>query len=330
MLLPVPRTNPLPEREIGICSRVKQVREMAGLSRVQFAAELGVDTAIVGRCELRRAALKFGLAYEIISAFAVGPQWLATGNGAHMSGVQCPSPEDLDISRRALFSDVFDRVIAGRLAKEFARERLESEHGLAAFREEIRTSYPPTPEGRMAALLALRVYLLEWLAEVSAARFSEFVTGFVQLGNGLLNELGRDPNDVYLARVDKMVDAYFRRRRMEDKLLKTESSVDRLLKREENSDVSLTWKQLKSRLKAATQRRGKRAELASAIDVYQSRLNSWLDKSSEPGAEATFRLLEWVIAQEGQSSGITSLTPAPTTPAKKPRAKARRGRKPTS
>jgi len=95
---------------------------------------------------------------------------------------------------------------------------------------------------------------------------------------------------------------------------RAESSVDKVPNSEYQLDVRLTWKQLKARLNKATEPRGKRAELARAVDVYQSRLNSWLDDVQEPGAEATFRLLEWVIAEEAKTKSSTgALTPVEQT-----------------
>jgi len=93
----------------------------------------------------------------------------------------------------------------------------------------------------------------------------------------------------------------------------SESSIDKVPNSEYQLDVRLTWKQLKARLNKATEPRGKRAELARAVDVYQSRLNSWLDDVQEPGAEATFRLLEWVTAEEAKTKSSTGVQ-APVEP----------------
>ena len=74
--------------------------------------------------------------------------------------------------------------------------------------------------------------------------------------------------------------------------------------------VSLTWKELKRRLKNATAERGKKTAAADFAGVDRSNMNRWLDDDQEPGAEAAFRLLEWVTAEEAkQKSPDGALTP---------------------
>lgn len=78
----------------------------------------------------------------------------------------------------------------------------------------------------------------------------------------------------------------------------------------DNSLVSLTWKELKRRLKKVTAERGKKAAAADFAGVDRSNMNRWLDDDQEPGAEAAFRLLEWVTAEEAkQKSSVGALTP---------------------
>jgi len=89
-----------------------------------------------------------------------------------------------------------------------------------------------------------------------------------------------------------------------------QQALDKFLNSESIRLMRLTWASLKSQLRKATEPRGKRAALAKSVGIYQSRLNSWLDGEEQPGAELTFRLLEWVATEEAkQQSPGGALTP---------------------
>jgi transcriptional regulator with XRE-family HTH domain len=67
-----------------------------------------------------------------------------------------------------------------------------------------------------------------------------------------------------------------------------------------------------SRLKLATEARGKKAELATYMGVPLPRISEWLSGRIEPGGAATLRLLQWVEQQEAKqtkSSGSAATRP---------------------
>lgn len=57
---------------------------------------------------------------------------------------------------------------------------------------------------------------------------------------------------------------------------------------------------LLKRIRAATKRRGSRAELATMIGVLPPTLSDWLRGRYEPGGEITLQLQKWVIAAESK------------------------------
>lgn len=90
-----------------------------------------------------------------------------------------------------------------------------------------------------------------------------------------------------------------------------EINIDKAQQPSDNSPVSLTWKELKRRLKNATAERGKKAAAADFAGVDRSNMNRWLDDDQQPGAEATFRLLEWVTAEEAKQKNSGTGATAP-------------------
>ena len=307
----MPRVVPLPQHELEICDRVKKVREWIGLSRVEFASDLGVETSVVARCELGRVPLKYSLGCKIVSVFGVGPQWLARFVGPAISYIDLPLAEDLGVSPDAPFSRVFSDVLESKFATVFQEERQKVQSSVSDFIQDLKRASPPTPEGRRVALETLRIYMFQWVCQIPDTKFTDFYIELLVQGIGLVEKLGRDPTGVVAARTEALSVAYLKRRNAEQKLPRKKSSVDKLREVVEKDWVRFTWKQLKARLKSATEPRGKRAELARAIGSSQSNLNGWLDEDREPGAEATFRLLEWVTAEEAkQQSSEGASTPA--------------------
>ena len=74
--------------------------------------------------------------------------------------------------------------------------------------------------------------------------------------------------------------------------------------------VSL-WKNLRLRIREATDERGKRAALARKFKVTPQAVSEWLSGASAPTAETTLRLLKWVTKAEGKQqkgSGSVSTT----------------------
>ncbi len=65
-----------------------------------------------------------------------------------------------------------------------------------------------------------------------------------------------------------------------------------------------TWEELRTRLKAATQKARAKTELARALEVTKQAVTEWLSGASAPTAARTLKLLRWVLAAE--SSPIES------------------------
>lgn len=89
------------------------------------------------------------------------------------------------------------------------------------------------------------------------------------------------------------------------------SGVDSWHHSADNSAVRLTWEHLRKRLEKATAASGKQTAAAAFVGVNRSNLYRWVNGEREPGAEATFRLLEWVTAEEAKTKSPGSADTPP-------------------
>lgn len=138
----VPR-QPIDEREVAICKRARLARAETKLSRVAFAAALGVDSGAVSRIEHLRAPLRMGLARRMALKFGISLAWLVEGSqpmrddrGQDLAAID-KSPESQLLSRhydlhlREIFSQRRSDIESimsqlGQLAAEAVTARISS------------------------------------------------------------------------------------------------------------------------------------------------------------------------------------------------------------
>lgn len=99
----------LPKREVEICKRLREFRELKRIARSKFAVSIGLAPERLASYESGRAPLRYAVVKQILKEYPINPIWLATGR---------ESPCLLDIiddvlfpeaaSRTALFSEVFE------------------------------------------------------------------------------------------------------------------------------------------------------------------------------------------------------------------------------
>jgi transcriptional regulator with XRE-family HTH domain len=73
------------------------------------------------------------------------------------------------------------------------------------------------------------------------------------------------------------------------------------------------WGELRSRIRALTDRHGARAQLAREFEVTPQAVAEWLSGASAPTAETTLRLREWVSeaeAKQKKRAGSATTRPA--------------------
>jgi transcriptional regulator with XRE-family HTH domain len=266
----MPRKNPLAQREIKICQRLKAFRESTGLTRVKFAGAVGVDSSLLSRYENYRMAVRYEVFALITKRFNLRPYWLATGAESPVDDMPFDDSEFFSqIDQKALFSEIFDSTLAGPLTKEHYEKQIEMRRLKWKIEKFIDTIAP----GRLL-ILQNPISVEQLLATIKtlAAKLEEAI----QHAKDLPKKKGL--TDVPLS-----------------------GNV---------SSMKSPLEDLLCRLARATEARGKKAALAIFLKVTPPRISEWIHGAKEPSGETTLRLLKWVTAEEAQLKSPGDVTSA--------------------
>jgi transcriptional regulator with XRE-family HTH domain len=167
----MPRKNPLPRKEADVCGRLKYFRERLNLSRVAFAKEAGIDSSLLVRYEHGRAPLRYAVGWRIIAAFGLNAAWIAEGEGRELLWIPIPSPEELNVGKEALFSEVYESHLKKLIESESSNVSVDYEK----WKQTNPLAVLPDTKGRFVVEGVLRVRIRGILAAVPDARLNEFV-----------------------------------------------------------------------------------------------------------------------------------------------------------
>lgn len=148
----------LPQKEEGVCQRLREAREQVGLSQGEIARRVGCARTTIASFEQLRAPLRCEMALRICRQLVISEEWLATGDFASLKSEyfkkhgpsedwtglhplfmrKCldlfSEPASRHIKPDTLFSEAYDRWLAPSYA-ELAREffyypaRIKFTHG---------------------------------------------------------------------------------------------------------------------------------------------------------------------------------------------------------
>lgn len=111
MAKPNRKTGKLPQREIDICERVREVRIFLKWDQPAFAKELDVSRERLASYEYARAPVRYWLARKLCMCFGINQRWLALGKLPMRPYIDLDQSLDGGIHPRMLFSAAFDDVI---------------------------------------------------------------------------------------------------------------------------------------------------------------------------------------------------------------------------
>ena len=296
--------NPLPDTELAICRRLRLYRQRCGLPRRLFARELAVDSSVIIRIELGRMPLRYGIASRATQVFSINPLWLATGDGTIIISIPLPSPEEISVDERELFSAVFSEKLSQSIKSKLAEIEASPAHKYG------RNEHPTDPKGRLVAEEFLLSNLREWLINVRSARFNDlinairyaampFVDGWETKTDSLaviekrraaiaVERAKLAANRAYLAAIPA--------KNINTKMLTDAETQGKL------SHVNSQLENLLSTLKRLTKESGKKTELADFLGAPLASVSRWLSGEREPGGETTLQMLHWVEQQERQQN----------------------------
>ena len=312
----VPRKHPLPRREIEIGRRLREIRTLAKCPRSYLAHSFGVDKSVLTRIENGRAPLKFDLAVQILSLLNANPMWLATGQGDRRPFLYLPEPEDLGVSGKSLFSEVFDVHLARHLAPKYASPILNE---VVAWISPDQSSYRDSVANLLAEILS------KFLDEIPDEALDDFVNKMPKLLRDFLKSFPKERWEVVVQRRRHRIAVKKRRGKWQEQARleqvarleaaesheKSKPTVDilgpgvRIAK--VNSETGY-WEALVKRVRALTSALGEKSRLARELDTTRQAVNKWLSGKGAPSAEITLRLLLWVEQREQKPNTPGSAT----------------------
>lgn len=291
----MPRKRPLPERERGICRRLREFRERLQWTRPQFGSRAGIDEEMLARYERELVPVRYCDAWTINWSFGLNAEWLATGDGMMSSNARIPLAEALGIPEKAKFSDAWSsklssgwRTISGSLAPGELGESIDRSfariHGYQ----------------RRVAMERVLASLIEDVSDCATdEQFAAVFREAVSRATEMLEAVSQSSKEYF----DRclFLDAERAKHQM------AEINLDSLGLPLFNSGVlpsqtdSPHWAVLLERIRNVTQRSGSKVALAAALGVTKSAVSQWLAGRAQPSAEKTLRMLNWVAAEEAKN-----------------------------
>lgn len=293
----MPRSSPLPDVEAGICSRLLEFRTALGLKRPAFAAKAGIDSAAVVGYESQRSPVRYAVAWKILNRFQLNPRWLWTGEGSVSLDFPFPSGEELGVSERALFSEVYSQHL--RVLSVAVEAGIKGPDHRTVMDFFVR----PDVAGRAFAERHLRSVIERWVEEVPDSEFNVFVASLVDEGLMAARRGTPDPPGVIKKRrmelqVERSLFSLLSMKRLADSAGLAGSELTLNSEKRNSQPVIPTLSQLLQRVRVATAGRGSKARLAECLKVPPSRVSEWLSGKAEPSGDTALRLLAWLAEQE--------------------------------
>ncbi len=313
--MPRLRHPPNAETESRISARLRELRNLRGLSQSEFANSLGVTRARIANTEYGRAPLRYqearlallaaperGAAQPMLLPF--NPLWLA---GMQNWPIQLdwpmllPDPAAIGLSPTLRFSDFVSENL--RLLQSFTldspREVRLPESWLDPYLRHWtdRQLHADRAERDAFTLMDILAQTALDLSDVSAlARrvFQEFKSTIQGAAFLDVERWARDRQQPHKEKANQVLTAESEKRNV----------------------TAMKMQELLRKVRAMTSSKGDKAKLADALSVPLSRVSEWLSGKYEPNGETTLRLLQWVEqheAQQKQSAGSVSAPPAPKT-----------------
>lgn len=271
-----------------------------GLSRVDFAKSLGVPVSAYANYEWGNAKVPARVGWNVCHQFGINQEWLATGKEPRRPAYQLHTLMVPDEAFDEPFSAVFERYLCEEIVKRRA--------------EELRATGEISSTGGMEAPIKPGVgsemalpYLID-LLNASAQRlpihlhwklFDEVVAAIRRLDDRYAAEIRQYEAAKEAATGLAAVTRWRVKSGVEIRVAETQFDKTQFFG--DTSDVRLTWNDLRKRLVKATDGSGKKSEAAKFVGVNQSNLTRWINDEREPGAQAAFRILEWVTAEEAKT-----------------------------
>jgi len=275
------RKNPVPESEIEVARRLREIRSAMKLSRVAFAEEIGINVLRLASYDQGRVPLPYAVGRMVCRKFSISPAWLALGEGPMRQLFEIAPLIVRDNERRS-FLEVFTKDLAPQFTHRMSYLKIGFDQGTL---EHLLARMPPVGSGYSELhLSALRNMIEGAIAQIPDA--SAYALHMIRASQSFLKNLNQPTvdNDGSIGSVRDV------------------SKLDRPLQN------------LISRLKRLTKTRGAKAELAREFGVSNQAVDRWLSGKSAPSARLALALNEWagpkqVIEKKSSDAASTASEP---------------------
>ncbi len=282
----VARQNPISQREIEICHRVREARLETSLSQVAFARLIGIDSSRLASYEHARVPIRAHLALAVAKISGVSLHWLANGIEPKKNALYVDKKLRDRIPENQLFSEAFDAVLMPLIEHQIAEAKkntggkLDTEKFSAVgdvgpddvvnlINQQLRKIAWETPPHLFQELYSL-VYWAMWNFRHNNASLIEKFSGVSEAQKTSAGEIA------YQGLTDV-------------------STIGNI------PGVKEKLPALLKRLNEATKERGAKTALAKFMDVKLPKVSQWLSGTHKPSGETTLQLLHWVEQQERQN-----------------------------
>lgn len=283
----------LPQRELQIAKRLREVRETLSLSQTEFANQIGISRERLASYEVARVPLRYDIALRLCRQFIIGEKWLATGQGNPREIMDLRhEPITSKIPADSPFSKAFDDVLAARY-EEIAQES----GGVLRIQMTLDDDYSFLDN-------LFKGVLTGWKHSLPKEELATFCYLLLEHGQWLMKRRPFVPWPEFL------------RDRAGGTGGKPQLSVFQGPKPQEESEdnnfpdtetyaigvsVKAQLPKLLERIREATAESGSKSALAEFLGVPLASVSRWLSREREPGGEYVLQLLQWVEQQERKS-----------------------------
>ena len=326
-------------REVGVCQRLREIRQRLNLSQGEVASQLGISRERLASYEEGRAPVRYEFALRFCWQLVVSEEWLALGESAILDRLKAMGGKDEKfiwhpsqarwcmsllcdpiyhkIRPQSMFTEAFDSYLA-----EAYRKRRSNNFGpvilysdaindslIRNYAHALLESWMESQNSPAEKIRFLRSAVHAGF-KIKLAIQSGELTDFERLDllqaafeSGALSDSRALTESEELDFVDKEKPKYLARFLASGRASQKNNLTDDSLKGN-SKDVKTELEKLIARVKRLASRPGAKTELARVLDVAPARVTEWLtddkEKRKEPGGHYTLQLLKWVEQQERQ------------------------------
>lgn len=289
----------LPDREIAICQRMREVRLATRMQQAAFAETIGVTRSRLASYEHCKAPIRYEVGKQLCFRHNINQRWFATGEEPNRPYFDLSPNLEFQVAPRALFSEAYEEVLkesiesrAAELEKVVGPEIFKSGKYEEALLDNFHLLGEEDPKAAAFYVARLIRTKLNWLKEPLLTEYTKLL-------------LKADAE--FCETRGKEMKSLSEKEDTQKKALPGSSVKGK------SKDVSL--ENLLERVQALTSRPGQKSALAEMLGVSPARVTEWLNRGKEPRGSTTLTLLEWVESEEAKqkiSGAATNSTRAQT------------------